>query len=72
MPRSMGRLGAADLGELVFVSGQADFQAFDFAGPAFALGFGDAVDQVVADLGDAGPLGGSARTGFNEIVAATA
>jgi hypothetical protein len=26
--------------------------------PAFAPGFGDAVDQVVADLGDAGPRGG--------------
>jgi hypothetical protein len=63
---------AVDLGELAFGSGQADVHALDFAGPAVALGFGDAVDQGVADLGDAGPLGGSARTRFNEIAGATA
>jgi hypothetical protein len=58
-PPHGGRAGVAvDLGELAFGSGQADVQAFDFAGPAVALGFGDAVDQGVADLGDAGPLGG--------------
>jgi hypothetical protein len=45
------------LGELVFGAGEADFEAFDFAEPAFAFGFGDAGGQVVADLGDAGPLG---------------
>ena len=33
-------------------------ESFDFAEPAFAFGFGDAGDEVVADLGDAGPLGG--------------
>ena len=47
-----------DLGEFVFGAGEADFEAFGFAGPAFAFGFGDAGEEVVADLGDAGPLGG--------------
>ena len=49
---------AVDLGEVVFSAGEADFQAFGFAEPAFAFGFGDAGGQVVADLGDAGSLGG--------------
>ena len=47
-----------DLGELVFGSGEADFEAFDFAEPAFVLGFGDAGGEVIADLGDAAALGG--------------
>src|ERR1700722_12990213 len=47
-----------DLGEFVLSAGEADFEAFDLAGPAFAFGFGDAGGQVVADLGDAGALGG--------------
>ena len=37
-----------DLGEFVFGSGEADFEAFDFAEPAFVLGFGDAGGEVVA------------------------
>lgn len=53
-----GAGSAVDLGELVFGAGEADFQAFGFAEPAFASGFGDAGGQVIADLGDAGPLGG--------------
>src|SRR6266516_3264443 len=54
-----GAVGAVvDLGELVFGAGEADFEAFGFAEPAFAFGFGDAGKEVVADLGDAGPLGG--------------
>jgi hypothetical protein len=54
-----GAAGAAvDPGELVFGAGEADFEALGFAGPAFALGFGDAGEEVAADLGDAGPLGG--------------
>ena len=54
-----GAVGAAvDLGEFVFGAGEADFEAFGFAEPAFAFGFGDAGGEVVADLGDAGPLGG--------------
>jgi hypothetical protein len=47
-----------DLGEFFLGSGEADVEALDFAEPALAVGFGDAGYQVVADLGDAGPLGG--------------
>ena len=57
-PRSTWCAAPVDLGELVFGAGEADLEAFDFAEPAFAFGFGDAGDQVVADLGEAGPLGG--------------
>jgi hypothetical protein len=50
-----GTAGAAvDLGELVLGAGEADVEAIDFAEPAFSPGFGDAVEEVVADLGDAG------------------
>src|ERR1700739_5011511 len=47
-----------DLGELVLGAGEADLEFFGFAEPAFAVGFGDAGGEVVADLGDAVPLGG--------------
>ena len=59
MPRSTGwAAGAAvDLGELVVGAGEADLESFDLAEPAFAFGFGDAGGEVVADLGEAGPLG---------------
>src|SRR5215470_5018845 len=50
-------LGCIDLGELVIGAGEADLQAFDFAGPALAFGFGDAVVQVGADLLEPGALG---------------
>ena len=46
------------LGELGPGSGQADFQAFGFAEPVVGLGFGDPGGQVVADVDQAGPLGG--------------
>jgi hypothetical protein len=46
------------LGEFVAGGGEADLQALGFAGPAFALGFADAGDQVAADLGQPWPLGG--------------
>ena len=46
-----------DLGELVLRGGEADLQALGFAVPAFALGLGDAGDQVVADLFQPRPLG---------------
>ena len=39
------------LGEFLFGGGEADLQAFGFAGPAFAVGFAGAGDQVVADFG---------------------
>ena len=38
------------LGQFVLGAGQADLESFDLAGPAFALGFGDAGVEVVADL----------------------
>ena len=44
------------MGELVIGAGEADLESFDLAEPAFAFGFGDAGDEVVADLGDAVPL----------------
>jgi len=49
--------GCIDLGELVVGAGEADLQAFDFAEPALASGFCDAVVQVGADLLEPGALG---------------
>src|SRR5439155_14373395 len=49
---------SVDLGELVFCAGEADLESLDLTGPAFSLGFGDAGDEVVADLDEALPLGG--------------
>ena len=46
------------LAEFVAGAGEADFQAFGFAEPALGFGFGDAGDQVVADLDQAGTFGG--------------
>jgi hypothetical protein len=37
--------------------GEADLESFDLAEPALLAGFGDAGVQVVADGGQAGPLG---------------
>jgi len=51
-------LGRVDLGELVLGAGEADLEALDLAEPAFALGFGDAVVQVDADLLKPSALGG--------------
>jgi hypothetical protein len=54
-------------------AGEADFEAFDFAGPAFAFGFGDAGGEVVADLcepvalGRVGPLDGAADAPLTEL-----
>ena len=60
MPRLTAAAAAGDepvdLGELGVRCGEADLQALGFAEPAFALGFGDAGDQVVADLGEPRPL----------------
>ena len=50
--------GCVDLGELILGAGEADLEALDLAGPAFALGFGDAVVQVDADLLQPAALGG--------------
>ena len=45
------------LGEFGGRGGEADFESFGFAGPGVLPGLGDAVAQVVADAGEAGPLG---------------
>jgi hypothetical protein len=50
--------GGADLGELVLGADKADLEALDLPEPAFALGLGDAVVQVVPDFLEPGPLGG--------------
>jgi hypothetical protein len=50
-----GRVG---LGDFVVGGGEADFESFGFAGPAFAFGFGDAGLEVVADVLEAVALGG--------------
>lgn len=61
-----------ELGELVFVAGEADSQPFDLAEPALALGFRDAGVKVVSDLHQAAALGGvgpehrAADAGFSE------
>jgi len=39
-----------ELGEFLAGAGEADLQAVDFAEPALLAGFGDAGEQVVADL----------------------
>ena len=54
-----GGVGASiDLGKLVLGTGKADFEALDFAEPAFVFRFGYAGEQVIANLGDARPLSG--------------
>ena len=46
-----------EFGELALGASEADAQSFGFAGPALLLGLDNAGGQVVADLGQAGPLG---------------
>ena len=46
------------LGEFGAGAGEADLQSFGLAEPAVGLGFGDAGDEVVADLDQAVPGGG--------------
>lgn len=46
-----------DLGELILGTSRADLEFLDLAESAFPLGFGDAGDQVVADVGQPCPLG---------------
>ena len=50
--------GGVGLGEFLFGTGEADLESFGFAGPAFTFGFGDAGQEIVADLLEAWPLGG--------------
>lgn len=46
-----------DLGEFPLCAGEVDLEPFDFAEPAFTFGFGDAGDEVVADVDESCPLG---------------
>ena len=46
------------LGEFGVGAGEADLEALGFAVPAVGFGFGDAGEEVVADLFEAGPGGG--------------
>ena len=50
--------GGVGLGEFAGGGGEADLESFGFAGPALALGLGDASAEVVADLLQAASLGG--------------
>jgi hypothetical protein len=50
--------GHVGLGEFVVGGGEADLESLGFPGPPFALCFGDAVQEVVADLFEAVPLCG--------------
>ena len=50
--------GQIDLGQLVVGGVEADLESFGFAGPAFAFGFGDACQEVVADFFKSVALGG--------------
>jgi hypothetical protein len=56
--------GGATGGDLVHLgkfgasAGEADLEALGFAVPAVGFGLGDAVDEVVANLFEAGPGGG--------------
>jgi hypothetical protein len=45
------------LGEFGVGGGEADFESFGFAGPAFPLGLFDAGGQVAADFFQSWPLG---------------
>jgi hypothetical protein len=66
--------GQVGLGEFVVGCSEADFESLGFSGPAFALGFGDAVQEVVADffesaaLGGVDPQQGAPDAGFTEPV----
>lgn len=47
-----------ELGEFLLGAGEADAQSVEFAEPALLSGFGDAVEQVVADFDEPGALCG--------------
>ncbi|GDY69147.1 hypothetical protein AQJ43_29240 [Streptomyces avermitilis] len=53
----MTAAAAVELGKFLLCSGEADLESLDFAQPAFALGFVDARDEVVADVDEPCPLG---------------
>jgi hypothetical protein len=51
------RLSGRQLGELATSRGEAHVECVDFTEPSFVVGFGAAVDQVVADVDPSEPLG---------------
>ena len=56
-----GRAAGGDLvhlGEFVAGAGEADLQSLGLAEPPVCFGFGDAVQEVVADLGEPVTFGG--------------
>lgn len=50
-----------ELGEFVAGCGEADVESVEFTEPAFMVGFGDAVEEVVMDLDQPGPVSGVGR-----------
>jgi len=59
MPSWTGRRSGTELvelGELASGGGEADLQALDLTEPSVAAGFGDAAEEVVADLGEPAAL----------------
>lgn len=64
------------MAELGFGPGEADAESFDLAEPTFPVGFGDPVEEIVADLHEPAALGGvgaqegAADAGFSELPAA--
>jgi hypothetical protein len=63
MPRLIATLPGAESIWSILDSAPADAQALDFAEPTLFLGFGDPVEEVVADLHQAAALG---RVGAQE------
>ena len=56
-PEASGHPNApVEAGEFAFGGFQADLEALDFAEPAVHPGFGDALVEVVDDLGETGSL----------------
>lgn len=47
---------AVELGEFGVRRGQADLESFRLTAPALAFGFGDASDEIVADVNESCPL----------------
>src|SRR5664279_1094822 len=59
------------LGQLVAGAGEADLQALGFAEPTVGFGFGDAGQEVVANLGEAVALGGIGSVSYTHLTLPT-
>jgi hypothetical protein len=51
-------VGASSWASLWRAAARLTFESVDFTEPALVMGFGDAVDEVVMDLDQSGPLSG--------------